>query len=51
MLHAAHTHLAPARQTAQDISAIQGGNSVAQHFASALRERYTQLHTTTGKPK
>jgi hypothetical protein len=28
MLHAAHTHLAPARQTAQDISAIQGGNSV-----------------------
>jgi triphosphoribosyl-dephospho-CoA synthetase len=43
MLEASRASLAPARQTAQDITAIQGGNTVAQHFANALRERYSQL--------
>lgn len=43
MLAAAHAQLTAVRQSAQNIEAIQGGRSVAQHFASALRERYALL--------
>lgn len=50
MLEASLASLAPARQTAQDITAIQGGNTVAQHFASTLRARYTQLQAHNPAP-
>jgi hypothetical protein len=49
MLAASQAHLAPARQTAQGIGHIKD-NTVAQHFAKALRERYTQLQALQPTP-
>ena len=43
MLKQARENLAPPRKEAQDITHIKGGRSVAQHFANALRQRYSQL--------
>ena len=43
MLRRARESLAPVRSDAADITHIKGGGSVAQHFANALRERYSQL--------
>lgn len=43
MLKQARESLAPVRSEAADITHIKGGGSVAQHFANALRERYSQL--------
>lgn len=44
MLAASRQSLAPARQDAKNIDSIKRGNTVAQHFADALKERYDYIN-------
>lgn len=51
VLTQARTQLAIARQTGDGIGPIQGGNTVAEHFAKVLTERYAELNPQQPTPK